>query len=80
MKEMEIIEKFIQLRAEGKSFDKIAKLIKVSKPTLIAWEKKYKGEIDELKWSRFENILEKYKLTQEDRIARLAKELSLAWE
>ena len=80
MKEMETIEKFIQLRAEGKSFDKIAKLIKVSKPTLIAWEKKYKGEIDELKWSRFENILEKYKLTQEDRIARLAKELSHAWE
>ena len=32
MKEMETIEKFIQLRAEGKSFDKIAKLIKVSKP------------------------------------------------
>ena len=55
-------------------------MIKVSKPTLIAWEKKYKGEIDELKWSRFESILEKYKLTQEDRIARLAKELSLAWE
>ncbi|MHB1688886.1 MAG: hypothetical protein ACYCVH_16145 [Ignavibacteriaceae bacterium] len=77
---METIEKFIQLRAEGKSFDKIVKLIKVSKPTLIAWEMKYKGAIDALKWSRFENILEKYKLTQEDRIARLAKELSLVWE
>lgn len=31
MKDLKTIEKFIQLRAEGKSFDKIAKLIKVSK-------------------------------------------------
>ena len=31
MKEQETIDKFIQLRAEGKSFDKIVKLLKVSK-------------------------------------------------
>jgi transposase len=80
MKDQETIEKFIQLRAEGKSFDKIVKLIKVSKPTLIGWERKYETRIEDLKAIRYEQILEKYKLTQEDRLTRLAKELKLAWE
>lgn len=42
MKDHETVEKFIKLRSEGKSFDKIAKLIKVSKPTLISWGKNMK--------------------------------------
>jgi len=80
MKEQETVEKFIQLRAENKSYDKISKLLKVSKPTLIGWGKKQKANIDKLKSIRLEQILEKYKLTQEDRITRLAKELKLAWD
>ena len=80
MKEQEIIDKFIQLRAEGKSFDKIVKIINVSKPTLLAWERKYQTSIDDLKAIRYESILEKQKVTQEERITRLAKELSHAWE
>ena len=80
MKEQETIDKFIQLRAEGKSFDKIVKIINVSKPTLLAWERKYQTSIDDLKTIRYESILEKQKVTQEERITRLAKELSHAWE
>lgn len=80
MKDQETIDKFIQLRAEGKSFDKIAKLIKVSKPTLLSWQKKYQNAIDDLKFIRYESILEKQKVTQEERVTRLAKELSHAWE
>jgi len=80
MKDQETVEKFIQLRSEGKSFDKIAKLIKVSKPTLIDWGKKHEPLIDDLRVMRYEEILEKQKLTQEDRLTRLAKELKLAWE
>ncbi len=80
MKDQETVEKFIQLRSEGKSFDKIAKLIKVSKPTLIDWGKKHVTLIDDLRVMRYEEILEKQKLTQEDRLNRLAKELKLAWE
>ena len=80
MKEQETIDKFLQLRAEGKSFDKIVKLLNVSKTTLIKWGNNYLGEIAKLKEIRYEQILEKYKLTQEDRLIRLAKELNLAWE
>jgi len=76
MKEQETIDKFLQLRAEGKSFDKIVKLLNVSKPTLIKWGNNYLGEIAKLKEIRYEQILEKYKLTQEDRLIRLAKELN----
>lgn len=80
MKEQETIDKFIQLRAEGKSYDKISKLINVSKPTLLAWGRKHQNKIDELKILRYESILEQQKVTQEERITRLAKELNNAWE
>ncbi|NUN07792.1 MAG: hypothetical protein HUU54_01290 [Ignavibacteriaceae bacterium] len=80
MKEQETIDKFVQLRAEGKSYDKISKMINVSKPTLLAWGRKYQNKIDELKMVRYESILEQQKVTQEERITRLAKELNNAWE
>jgi transposase len=80
MKDRETVERFIELRAEGKSFDKIVKLLNVSKPTLIEWDKKHSIEIANLKEIRYEQILEKYKLTQEDRITQLAKELNIAWK
>ena len=80
MKDQETVEKFIELRAEDKSYDKISELLNVSKPTLIEWGKKHKAKINELQSIRFEQILEKYKLTQEDRLNRLAEELNLAWD
>ncbi len=80
MKDQETVEKFIELRAENKSYDKISELLNVSKPTLIEWGKKHKAKINELQSIRFEQILEKYKLTQEDRLNRLAEELNLAWD
>jgi transposase len=72
-------EKFIELRAEGLSFDKIAIKINVSKPTLIKWDKEYSKEISKLKEIRFEKILETYQANKEQRITRLARELKDAW-
>ncbi len=42
MKKQEVKEKFQQLRAEGISYEKISKMIKVSKPALIEWGKEFK--------------------------------------
>ncbi len=39
------VEKFIELRALGYTFDEIVSEIKVSKPTLIKWGKEYKNQI-----------------------------------
>ena len=80
MKDSKIKERFILLRGEGLSFDKIAKMINVSKPTLIEWEKEFNNEIKEIKEIRFSEILEKYNMLKEKRIERIAKELELAWK
>ena len=80
MKDNKIKEKFILLRGEGLSFDKIAKMINVSKPTLIEWQKEFMNEIKEIKEIRFNEILEKYNMIKEKRIERIARELDLAWK
>ena len=80
MKKQEVKEKFQQLRAEGISYEKISKMIKVSKPALIEWGKEFKKEIEKLKAIRYEIILEKYKVTRENRIERIARELEIAWK
>jgi len=80
MKDASLKEEFILLKDERLSFDKIAKKLKVSKPTLIEWSKEFKTEIEDLKLIRYEEILEKYKATQENRIERIARELELAWK
>ncbi len=79
MKENDIKERFILLRAEGLSFDKISKSIKVSKPTLIEWQKEFTEKIKVLQEVRFNEILEKYNMVKEKRIERLSRELDLAW-
>ena len=40
---------FITLRADGLSFDKIAKQLKISKATLIQWSKLFEDNIKEFK-------------------------------
>jgi transposase len=80
MKNTDTKEKFIELRAAGLSFDKIAAKINVSKPTLLKWNKELEKEISELKEVRFEKILETYKANKEQRITRLARELKDAWD
>lgn len=80
MRDNETKEKFIILRAEGLSFDKIAKRIKVSKPTLIKWQRYYQKKINELLKVRYEEILERYKFTKEKRIERIARELDKVWK
>jgi hypothetical protein len=80
MKEDSIKEKFILLRGEGLSFDKIAKRIKVSKPTLIAWQKEFGDKIKEIEEMRFEEVVRKYDMIKEKRIERISKELDLVWK
>ena len=60
--------KFIELRAKGISYDKIAVQLKVSKQTLINWSKELQYEIDNLKAIELEALQEKYYITKEARI------------
>lgn len=69
-------EAFIALRAQGYSFDKIAKKIGVSKPTLISWQADFDEQIKEARYFEVENIINKYELMRNTRFeahARLLK-------
>lgn len=65
---METKERFIELRAKGWSFDKIAKEIGKAKQTLINWSKELEDEIANRKALELEALYEKHYLLKENRI------------
>ena len=71
---MELIstkQEFIELRAKGWSFDKIAKQTGKAKQTLIDWSKELQDEIANLKALELEAIYESYYLLKENRLQTL---------
>lgn len=75
MKSEKIKEKFIELRAQGLSFDKIAKKLKMSKQTLITWSKELYREIHNLKTLELEVLYEKYYFLKRNRIELFGEQL-----
>jgi hypothetical protein len=61
-------ERFIELRAQGWSFDKIAKELGKAKQTLIDWSKELEDEIANRKALELETLYEKHYLLKEHRI------------
>ncbi len=71
---MEILEtkhRFIELRAKGYSFDKIALELNKSKQTLIDWSRELKEEIEIRKATELELIYESYFLLKKSRLQSL---------
>jgi len=68
METVETKERFIELRAKGWSFDKIAKQLGKAKQTLIDWSKELDNEIANLKALELEALYEKHYLLKENRI------------
>jgi hypothetical protein len=68
-------EKFIELRAQGLSFDSISEKLKISKPTLIKLQTELGGEISKLSYLMYDALIEKYKLTQMQKVEGLSKQL-----
>jgi orotate phosphoribosyltransferase-like protein len=68
-------ETFIELRAEGKSFDTIAKEMNISKPTLIKLGYELREEITNTEFLKYQVIIEKYKLSKISRIELFSKQL-----
>ena len=61
-------ERFIELRAKGWSFDKIAKETGKAKQTLIDWSKDLQDEIANRKALELEALYESYYLLKENRL------------
>lgn len=68
MEILKVKERFIELRAKGWSYDKIAKELGKAKQTLIDWGKELEDEIANLKALELEALYEKYYLLKESRI------------
>jgi len=75
MKDNKVKEKFIQLRAEGLSYDRISQELDTSKPILLKWSKEFENEISEAKYIEFEAMLEKYKMLKAQRVRRYGEQL-----
>lgn len=71
MKDLSVKNSFVELRANGWSFDRISKKLNVSKPTLIKWQNEMEDDIEEIKNTNLEAIKERYKLTEIERLNRL---------
>lgn len=68
MEIVDIKQQFIELRAKGWSFDKIAKELGKAKQTLIDWSKELQDEIANLKALELEALYESYYLLKENRL------------
>lgn len=66
---------FITLRADGLSFDKIAKQLKTSKATLIQWSKLFEDNIKELKFYAMVEIKKSFNHSIKARYEVLLKQL-----
>lgn len=68
-------EQFLDLRAKGFSYDKIAKSIGVSKPTLIEWSKELENELFNLKSIERERLQEMFLVSKKSRVKLLSRQL-----
>jgi transcriptional regulator len=75
MKDTNTKERFLTLRAQGLSFDKIAQELKTSKGTLIEWSKELEIEISNLKAIELEALQEKYYILKRRRIELFGEKL-----
>ena len=76
MRDQETKERFMVLRAKGKSFSSIAQELNVSKQTLINLSRDLKGEIENLESIEVEALREKYSLTTQKRLEFLGESLN----
>jgi transcriptional regulator with XRE-family HTH domain len=71
----ELKEQFIELRAKGLSYAKIARRMKLSRNTLASWSQELEAEIASLKAMELESLQEQYFLLKEGRIKLLGETL-----
>jgi hypothetical protein len=75
MHDQQTIRRFVELRAAGWSFARLATEFNVSKPTLIAWSRKHQFEIRNLRAIELEALQEQLVATRETRARALAEQL-----
>lgn len=75
MKPQEMRLQFVQMRAEGLSYDKIAAALHISKATCTAWERELRPEVNRLQHESLTALYTAYGMQKEARIKRLGDTL-----
>ena len=75
MQDMEVQQRFVFLRSQGWSFNRIAVELKVSKPTLIKWSRQFQFEIANLRATETEALAERIFRQRHERWEALARQL-----
>ncbi len=68
MENIDVKDKFVELRAKGNSLKKISDELGVTKQTLLNWGKSLNSEIKNQRAFEYDALIEKYKLTRENKI------------
>jgi len=68
MKSQDEKQKFLELKAKGWSYDRIAKELKISKQSLINWGSLFRSELENLRAIELQSIIEEAGLLKEHRI------------
>ena len=79
-KTVEEKEKFIQLRAKGLSFDKIAKELNVSKNTLLKWNGEFYEQVEEAQFHELDSLLDEFKVSRRTRFEQNCKILNAVYK
>lgn len=75
MKPQDQKDRFVVMRAEGKSYSTIAAELGISKSTCTEWERKLKDQIAERKAGQLEELYDAYYMTRAARIRKLGSVL-----
>ena len=70
MKDVETRQRFVELRAQGKSLRAAADELGVGKQTLVRWEREHREQIENLKAIELEALTERYRLTVRAQVER----------
>ena len=71
----ETTRRFIELRAQGWTYARLMAELNVTKPTLIAWSRKYQFDIQNLHAIELEALREKWLASTTDRVNALGEQL-----
>jgi len=76
MHDAETQQKFVELRAQGRSFSRIATELNVARRTLVDWSRKFQFEIQNQRAIELEALQEKFLAPREERLQRLGAQLA----
>jgi len=76
MHTQETIEQCLKLRAQARSYRRIAEELKVSVPTVEKWIKAHEAQINQMRADRLEALHEQYLGNYEDKLFDMANEVA----